>query len=89
LDNPDNRLIREIAQRAHDELLGQVQELKNKEDSEVGKIKMKTAWMLRSTLESLLPDIKLDENVSPGRKRATSGSLLQPRNAGQGKEAEK
>jgi hypothetical protein len=61
LDSPEDWLVREIAQRAYDELLKEARQLANKEDSAVGRIKLKNAWMLRSTLESLLPNISLEK----------------------------
>jgi hypothetical protein len=86
LDNPDNWLIREIAQRAYNQLLTEAKELTNKEDSDVCKIKLKNAWMLRTTLESILPDIQFDKN---GTIKEAHGSLLQPRKASQGRKAQK
>ncbi|NIO21981.1 MAG: hypothetical protein GTN76_14940 [Candidatus Aenigmarchaeota archaeon] len=60
LDNAPETLIHEVAKRAYEQLLKEAQQLRG-EDSEVGKVKRKSAWLLKTTLEELLPGINFEK----------------------------
>ena len=68
LDNPPEALVLTIVQQVLDELFTEAMQLDKQKKTDLARIRLKNAWLLRSTLESLCPGLEIDErNFQAGK----------------------